>query len=217
MRRLLILIAFCFVALMMRGEDDGVVEFTHHRASITGALTTSDAYQVQFSYHYMIWPCLGAGGGVGVWKNWYENGRASGPAWSIEDDDNKPTNIYLRPSVVLKTPAVNVADIAFSLYAEPGVMLCVPYQRVCIEKTAGPAVVDYDYISTTRGQWLAIDLHLGINADIGSCGFSIGYLVSNLDIYRQYRHLSYGGVSFAKFYPGRNLMQGAYLTLSYNF
>ena len=30
---------------------------------------------------------------------------------------------------------------------------------------------------------------------------SVGYLMSNLDIYSQMRHLSYEGISFEKFYP----------------
>ncbi len=46
---------------------------------------------------------------------------------------------------------------------------------------------------------------------------SVGYLMSNLDIYSQMRHLSYEGISFEKFYPKRNFMQGAYLSCSYYF
>lgn len=216
MRKLLVLILLISAAPLMRGENNDEY-FTHHRASVTGALTTSDTYQLQFSYHYMVWKYLGVGGSVGWWKNWYEDGRPSGSNWSIDDDDNKPGNLYLRPSVILKSPAINIGQVPLSFYVEPGVMLGVPYQRVCIEKTSGLIVTDYDYISTSKGQWCAIDIHLGINADIGPCGFSIGYLMSNLDIYSQYRHLCYDGVRFSKFYPKRSFMQGAYLTLSYNF
>lgn len=217
-RNHLILFLLLSIASLAQGQNENSDEcFTHHRVSITGALTTSDAYQLQFSYHYMFWKYFGVGGGFGWWKNWYEDGWASGSNWSIDDDDNKPGNLYLRPSVILKSPAVGIGQVALSLYAEPGIMLNIPYQRVCIEKTTGLVVTDYDYISTNKGQWVAIDIHLGINADIGPCGFSLGYLMSNLDIYSQYRHLSYNGISFSKFYPRHTFMQGAYLTLSYNF
>lgn len=195
-------------------EDDS---FTHHRASITGALTSSDCYQIQLSYHYMIWKFVGVGGSIGNWQNYYENGYASGANWSIDDDDNKPWNIYLRPSLVLKSPSFRIKQVCLSLYAEPGIMLNIPYSKVCIEKTHNLQVVDYDYISTNKGQWLAWDVHLGINVDAGPCGVSIGYLMSNLDVYSHFRNLSYNGVSFREFYPKKLFMQGAYLTLSYNF
>ena len=71
-------------------------------------------------------------------------------------------NLYLRPSVVLKSPCVKFKATEWSLYAEPEGMLNVPYQRVCIEKTQNPMLTDYDYISTNKDQWLAIDVRLGI-------------------------------------------------------
>lgn len=217
-RKQLILFLLLSVASLAHSQNKNSDEyFTHHRASITGALTTSDTYQLQFSYHYMFWKYSGVGGSFGWWKNWYEDGKASGSDWSIDDGDNKPGNLYLRPSVILKSPAIGIGQVALSLFAEPGIMLNIPYQRVCIEKTTGLVVTDYDYISTNKGQWFAMDIHLGINADIGPCGFSVGYLMSNLDIYSQYRHLSYNGISFSRFYSKHTFMQGAYLTLSYNF
>lgn len=195
-------------------EDD---YFTHHRASITGALTSSDCYQIQLSYHYMIWKYFGVGGSIGNWQNYYEAGYASGPNWSIDDNDNKPWNIYLRPSMVLKSPSFKIKQVYLSLYTEPGILLNIPYTKVCIEKTHNLQVIDYDYISTNKGQWLALDIHLGINVDIGPCGVSVGYLMSNLDVYSQFRNLTYNGVSFKDFYPKKSFMQGAYLTFSYNF
>lgn len=192
--------------------------FTHHRASITGVLTSSDCYQIQLSYHYMFWKFFGAGGSIGVWQNYFEDGRASGSNWSVDDDDNKPGNLYLRPSVVLKSPSIRIKQVFLSLYAEPGIMLNIPYKRVCIEKTHNLQVVDYDYVSTNRGQWIAFDIHFGVNLDVGPCGIGVGYLMSNLDIYSQFRKLSYDDVSFKDFYPKKkSFMQGAYLTLSYNF
>lgn len=196
---------------------EAVEPLARHRVSATGALTSSDCYQVQFSYHYMIWRYLGVGGSVGNWQNYFQNGHAHGAGWYVDDDDNKPWNLYLRPSVVLKSPALRIKGVDLSLYAEPGVMLNIPYRRVCIESTHNSMVVDYDYISTTGGQWLAFDIHVGINVDIDPLGISLGYLMSNLDVYSQQRHLSYNGVSFRNFYPKKRFMQGAYLTLSYSF
>ncbi len=160
---------------------------------------------------------FGVGGAFGYWSNWYEDGWASGKNWNIDEDDNKPSNLYLRPSLLLKTPGIAYRSVSWSLVAEPGVVLNIPYQRVCIESTRDFPRVEYEYVSTSKGQWFAVELRLGICMEVGPCQFSAGYLMSNLDIYSQYRHLSYNGVSFSEFYPRKPFMQGAYLTMSYSF
>lgn len=217
MRRLL----FSFVMILAGAASQSFAavneDFTHHRFSISGTLTSSDTYSLEAAYHYMFWEYLGIGGALGHWSNWYDDGWASGTSWHIDDDDNKPSNLYLRPSVVVTSPTLKWRQAYLSIYAEPGFMLNIPYQRVCIETTENWPAKDYDYISTTRGQWLAMDLRLGINANVGPCGISAGYMMSNLDIFSQYRHLSYRGISFREFYHSKPFMQGAYLTLSYNF
>lgn len=195
----------------------GTEEVSHNRVAFSGSLTSSDVYSLEAAYHYMVFPCLGVGGALGLWANYFDDGWASGKGWHIDDDDNKPSNLYLRPSLILKTPSVRIKATHWSLYAEPSVMLNIPYQRVCIEKTDHWHVVDYDYISTGKGQWFAAELRVGLNAQIGPCAITAGYLMSNLDIYSQYRHLKYHGVSFEEFYPVKSFMQGAFLSLSYEF
>ncbi len=211
-RKILCIAICCSLSFTAIAEDK-----MHHRVGFNGALTSSDSWQLEFSYHYMFNNCVGLGGSVGSWKVWYEDGWASGSNWNIDDDDNKPSNFYLRPSVLLKTPAWKYSACAWSIFAEPGVMLNIPYQRVCIEKTPNRPDTDYDYISTNKGQWLALDLRIGVSLDVGPCGISAGYMMSNLDVYSQYRHLSYNRISFEKFYPKKPFMQGVFMSCSYNF
>lgn len=189
---------------------------THHRVGFNGSLTSSLSWLLEFSYHYMLNRHIGFGGSVGSWEVYYEEGWASGSNRKIDEDYNKPWNFFIRPSILLKTPALKHRACSWSVFAEPGVMLNIPYQSVCIESTPNWPAVDYDYISTTKGQWLAIDLRIGVSLDIDPCGVSVGYVISNHDVYSQYRHLSYNGISFKNFYPHKSLMQGAYISLSYN-
>lgn len=193
-------------------------DITHNRASITGLLTSSDSWQVELGYNYMICPYVGIGGAVGGWKNYFVDGYASGKDWHIASDDEKPSNIYLRPSIVLKSPAIRIKDSYLGLYAEPGLMMNVPYERVWIDKITNWPQTDYNNkVSTSNGQWCAVDIRLGVYFNVGPCGISAGYMMSNFDIYSQRRHLSYNGVSFSQFYPKKPFMQGAYLTASYYF
>lgn len=192
-------------------------DFLRHRVALSGALYSSDTYSLELSYHYMFRPFIGVGGGLGYWKNYYADGMAGGPGWSIDNDDDRPSNLYLRPSLILKTPPLTIKDAEWALCADPGIMLNIPYQRVNIETVHGNVSSAGGYVSTNRGQWLAFDLRLGISMDIGAFSCGAGYLMTNLDIYSGYRHMSYKGVSFEKFYPKKTFSQGAWLKLSYNF
>lgn len=212
-KSLLVLCLILCQSLSYAGEGEDKLS---HRLGFNGALTSSDSWLLEFSYHYMFNRYIGLGGSVGSWAVYFEEGYASGSNWHIADDDNKPWNFYLRPSVLLKTPALKYRSSAWSVFAEPGVMLNIPYRSVCIETARNWTTVDYNDISTSKGQWLAFELRVGVSLDIGPCGISAGYLMSNLDVYSQYRHLSFKGTSFADFYPRRPFMQGAYVSLSYS-
>lgn len=192
-------------------------EWGDNRVSFSGSLVSSDVYMLEGGYHRMFGPYFGIGGAAGHWANYFADGYASGNDWHIDSDYERPENLYLRPSVVLKSPGVNIRSVRMCLYAEPGLMVNIPYQRVCIDNTRDWPLTEYEYTSTSSGQWLAGELRVGLYADWGPCGFSLGYIVNNLDIYSQYRHLSYRGVAFSEFYPEKPLMHGVCASLSYNF
>lgn len=180
-------------------------------------LTSSDSWQLEMGYHYMFNRYVGVGGSIGGWQVYYEEGFASGSNWGIESEYNKPWNIYLRPSLVLKSPAIKLKQVDLGLFAEPGLMMNIPYTKVWIRQNTNWPEYESNSVSTCKGQWLGLDIKLGIYVNFGPLGFSAGYMMSNLDVYSQYRHLSYRGVSFEGFYPKKSFMQGAYLTASYYF
>lgn len=211
---LTVLISFLSIMASAKGVEE---EPGHNRVAINGLLTSQDSYQLEASYHYMISKYAGVGGALGYWKNYSEDGCPRGNYWSISLDDMKPDNFYLRPSVIFKSPAIKIKDAQVGLFAEPGIMLNIPYRRVCLDLTYNWPATDYEYVSTNHGQWCAIDVRLGVFLNCGGFGISAGYMMSNFDIYSQSRHLSYQGQSFEKFYPDDNFMQGAYLSCSYYF
>ncbi|MBD5346603.1 MAG: hypothetical protein HDR92_05680 [Bacteroides sp.] len=188
-----------------------------NRVGFSGTLTSSYTYSLDVTYHYMLSDYIGVCGALGWWKNYYEEGRAHGNHWTVDDDDLRPSNVYLRPSMVLKPPGLTYKAARWALFAEPGVMLNIPYKRVCVALTPHWPHTDYAYVSTSRGQWFAAEVRAGVNVDIELCSISFGYILSNLDIYSQYRHLSYDGISFRDFYPVKPCMQGAFLSVAFNF
>jgi hypothetical protein len=218
MKRILIFtyVAIATVCGFAEGRED-VFEFSHNRFAYTGMLTSSDSYQLEVSYHYMLTRTFGVGGSFGYWMTYFSDGYASGNDWSVASEDSKPFDLFLRPSLVLKSPAVRVKSVNLGLYAEPGMMINVPYTNVGIHQTTTWPAYEYKTASTSHGQWLAFDVRVGLYVNFERVGFSAGYFVSNHDIYSFYRHLSYRGISFRDFYPTKSFMQGAYLNMSYYF
>lgn len=211
------IVFWCPLAAICNDKEDTPFDFTHNRASISGMLTSSDAWQVELGYHYMFSKYVGLGGTAGVWSVYFEEGFPSGNDWEIDSDDSKPFNVFLRPSVVLKTPGIHIKQVIIGLFAEPGIMLNVPYAHAAIRQYSVWPNFNYETVSTGKGQWFGLDVRLGIYINLGPCGFSAGYLMSNFDVYSQYRHLTYKGNPFSNYYPEKSFMQGAYLTASYYF
>lgn len=219
MKRIILLYMAIVIGLTVFAVDNKTsnFDFAHNRVSFSGSVTSSDSYQLEASYHYMFNRYIGVGGALGFWKVWYEEGWASGKDWEIESDDNAPFNFYLHPSLILKSPSLKIKNVDLGLYAEPGVMMNVPYAGVNIRQYTKWPDYELDHISTCKGQWFALDLRVGVYVNIGPCGFSAGYLMSNFDVYSQYRHLSYKGIKFSRFYPNKSFMHGGFLTASYYF
>lgn len=190
----------------------------NNRFGCFGALTSEISTTTELSFHRMLTPWIGVGGGVGSWKILMPEGYVSGKGWSMDlTGDNRPFNIFLHPSIVLRTPTVRVGKCNIGLYAEPGFMMNVPYQRVEVELTEGWRVVDYDYVSTTRGQWCATDARLGLYLFFLRGDITVGYMISNQDIYSPFREMVYRGVKFRDYFPARSSIQGIFASLSCYF
>lgn len=185
--------------------------------SLTGILNTADAWQLEFTYHRMLCPYVGIGGSIGVWRQTAYNGYPSGNGWYIDPDDEKARNLYLQPSLLLRTPSlVKLTDVDFLLFAEPGFMMNIPYDRVSII-TTGQHSQGYDEVSSSSGKWCAFSLKLGVTAKFDRVELSAGYLFSTLDACGLRREISYRDRDFSEFYDVCDGVHGAFLSVSYNF
>lgn len=213
--RAIIIILFLSPLLVSgEGKED---DFGRHRLGFSGALTSSDTWQAETSYHFMLTRNIGIGGAIGMWQQYFIDGYPSGNNWQIDSDDEKISNLFLRPSIILVSPRLFSLGLwNFALMAEPGVMMNIPYQRVTIDILEGYHTVDYKHASTSRGQWCAFECKAGIEANFMYGSITLGYLFSNLDIFGISRNLHYDGVRFGDFYPDRKLMHGAFISLSFN-
>ncbi len=201
-------------------------DISRHRLEFMGGLTSCDTWQLDFSYHYMVCPYVGIGASLGGWKQYYANGSPSGYThtdkyWIISDDDDEIFSVYLRPSILLISPTLfKIRDTEWSVMAEPGFMMNVPYSRVGIDifnRDLPVAVGHPDRVSCHTGRWYAFDCRAGIYMKVEELGFGIGYMFSDLDVYGMRRNMVYEGHRFDEFYPRRKYVHGAFLSLSYSF
>ncbi len=190
-------------------------EFSHHRISLDAAITTSTAYILEASYHYMFNYHVGIGSGLGICQNYFTDSYASGNNWQIKRDTAKPGNIYLRLSAIFKTPSIILKSVRLGLLAEPAIALHVPYARIYVEDLNHLQVINRHLLSTNKGQVFSMDSRIGIYANFDKIGISAGYLLTNYDINSHYRNFSYNGVSFTKFYPSAKLSHGIFISAAY--
>jgi hypothetical protein len=94
---------------------------------------------------------------------------------------------------------------------EPGIILQIPHTCVGIDYY-NLLNQDYKTVSTNKGNCCYWDVKTLIRMSFDDVAISLGYSLSNLDIYSSYRHLSTEGVSFEKFYPDKKLTHSAFFT-----
>ncbi|MGM9803191.1 MAG: hypothetical protein ACI308_03345 [Muribaculaceae bacterium] len=205
----------CAVASAQRNEDGNLFR---HQLELSG-MAVSRAWLVDIAYHYRLNPFVGVGGSVGVWGNLISQDGAYGDGWRMSYNSNQPENVFLRPSVSLYSPMLLcTGGVEWKLYAEPGVVLQVPYGRAyVITYDAQDRYVDECEVTSSHGKWAMPDCRLGVTAQAQKCSFSIGYYVSTLDIYSEYRSMSFNGERFDWTLPKHKMQQGFFVSASYNF
>lgn len=193
--------------------------------TLTAGLNTNDAYDLELSYHYMLLPYLGIGSGIGYFKQWYNEylpyGEAGGQwsSWTLSESDKKIGKIYLRPSILLSSPALfKLGKYKIFLQGESGVQLLIPHTGVYIDYVD---LNTYDskskYKSTSKGKCCFWNIKGAISLKAYSSALALGYGVSNLDIYSSRRYINVENTSLSKFYPNKKLTHSLFVSLSHSF
>lgn len=193
--------------------------------TLTAGLNTNDAYALEFSYHYMLFHYLDIGSGIGYFKQWYNeyfpNGKTDGKwnSWTLSESDRKIEKLYLRPSVLLSSPPLfKVGKYKFLLKGEFGVQLLSPHTGIYVDYVNSNT---YDsklkYESTNKGDWCFWNVKGSVGLRAYSSVLSLGYGISNLDIYSSRRFIKVENTLLSEFYPNRKLTHTLFISLSYSF
>lgn len=199
------------------------------QAVLTAALNSNDAYELELSYHYLFLPCVGIGGGVGYSKQWYNDyipdgymANDSRTSWRMDDECRKVEKLYIRPSILLKTPPlIKMGKGRIGLQIEPGLQLTIPYTGVWIEYERYGDRFDYEskskHISSNKGDWCFWHLKSSMNWTVNKVFIGLGYSISNMDIYSTRRTMTVENTPFSTFYPGKRLTHVFFISSGYSF
>lgn len=232
---LIVILTAMLSAAKAQTKDENAV------ATFTAGLNSNEAYELELSLHYCPRPYIGIGLGIGYYKQLsgdngpYVDDRKSKTSWYIDDDADTITNFYLRPSLLFTTPyLLHIKECQFKLYAEPGLIMQIPYESLYISQTKYSdeyydkkgngrgyywmnAPVHYQRVHSHGGAWCFWNIRGGIRMDVDQCSLALGVSVSDLDIYALRRTMIYNGIKLASYYPKRENTYTLYIALSYVF
>lgn len=139
-------------------------------------------------------------------------------SWSLSEDGRKVWKLYLNPNVSFRSPKLfSVRKAKINLVIEPGILMQIPHEKLNVELVnTYTQESKFKSVSTSKGKWCFFDLKVMLKAQLGEAAVAIGYGYSNLDIYTNYRKLSFDKVSFEDFYPKCKATQTLFLRLTYS-
>lgn len=195
----LLLSVLCFQVTCLASTDNE--EKTTNRISWEGAIS-GDAWRTEFSYHYMLSPYYGFGGSIGRIQGLED--FTGGDGWLVDEDSQRPSHLYLSPSIHLDLPSiVKIGKIGIGLYAEPGLMLTIPYERINYEDHSMPYPKHEDkHMSSHGGNWAFFNVKAGLNIHVHkNLCFTVGYNFSTFDINTTRRTMKYNNKSIEPLLP----------------
>lgn len=202
-----------------------------NQISLSGALDSNVAWEIQFSYMRRIFPWFGAGVGANMYHQYSDEidvqgdpiadpsaGSSISP-WILSDNSQRATGLQLNPYVHRNTPTLfSIEDAGINLYVEPGLLVTLASDRRVEVDYLGNAGYNIacDF-SSNRGDWVFWNCRAGVALENNGGSITLGYFASNMDIYAYKRHIHIDNVYLGDYLPHTHFNWGIYLRLGYNF
>lgn len=224
MRKLILAISL-LISLHITAKD--YFEERENQINITGSLNSQYAIQFEISYQHRLFRYADLGIGAGILKQWCDAAEVySGELsykdydqWSLNSDDYKIDQLFLRPYIQLYTPEIwHSGKCHFRMSSQAGLMFVLPFESVGItysESNGNPYNDEYHIHHTSKGQWIVPFVRPMMEMTVENLGFAIGAEFSNLDIYSFRRNIHFHDVSFNNLYEKKRFTWGICLNLSY--
>lgn len=148
-----------------------------------------DFYHLEMTYHYMLCPYVGIGGGLGYWSAISNDGLLGDILYPDDydyyyDDRDYDLALFIEPSIVLQSPVIKFRDqnLGISFTVIPSARFSTNYN---IETTS------YDHDRWNYENYDCDNISFGLQAGptlhVGPMTATIGYVISTLDVNRNYK------------------------------
>lgn len=216
-------VVLVFLALLSFADSEAR-GYNRHEGAISVGLDNNDAYEIELSYRYFLMRYVAIGIGVGYYQQYDHDNVPSGTleedkwtSWRLADDDIEIRKAYLSPSVTLRTPTLlAISKAKLSLEGEAGLKMQIPTDIVSVDYYN---VQTYDRKRsvklTGKGNWCFWETKGLLRLGFPKLALSLGYSLSNLDIYTNYRKMEVEHVPFSSFYPKRKMTHSFFLKMSF--
>lgn len=212
----------CIIIVLIPLSKSYAQDLQRNEWSFSGGLVTNLAYECRLSYNYNVFPLGGIGVSLGYNRQWYTDIVPDGDvyskewsSWQISEKDQKATNIFIEPNLMLRTPAIfRFNDCSFRLNAEPGCMIRVPLTLVSIDYLNSQSQQKKSELkSTMGGRSFFWNLRVSAELHIQDMYIATGYGISDWDMYAGYRTIKVEDLSLNKFYPQKRISHSAFIKI----
>lgn len=219
MKKVILIILLIF-SLTLNAQER---EIKNNQLTLSGALDSNSAWEIEFSYMRRLSPYVGLGAGVNLYHQYYDEISANGPdmpgaylaQWVLSDESKRATGMVFNPFVHLNTPALfKVEDLGVNIFAEPGLsMAFLTDKNVEVDYWNKN---DYYYGKTFYGHggdWLYWNCRIGIAMENEDGCLQLGYFASNIDMYSYKRNIKIENIRLGDDLPTTHFNWGIFISL----
>ncbi|MDR0836294.1 MAG: hypothetical protein LBN11_06945 [Tannerella sp.] len=201
---------------------------THFRSEwqVNASLNSNAEWEVEPEYVLMFNTCLGVCAGFGMRSEFdidynpvSEKTRPLG--WYISTDNWRVRKLLIRPAMKIRFPILKEAQkpvLWFNM--EPG-LLFVPFPNETLTVTYSHSDLfspgRYKKIHNHKGDILYGQINNSISLDLDIFQLSLGYSISNYDLYGGRRNIVVDGASINSLIPKRHLTHSIFVSISSDF
>jgi|SRR5574344_393734 hypothetical protein len=213
------LFSFLFLILPVCTYSQGETKL-----SLSVGYNSNSAGDIEASIRHYFNTYVGIGAGIGYYglhSDCFPIGKASGghwTTWEIAEKDQNLGRFYFEPSVVLKTPTLfSIGETKCDISVAPGLLLQTPGSLISIVYKNNKGEYENKKIWSGKGRWFFWDAKSMVAVHLSDFSLGLGYTISNLDVYTNYRNLKHQEIDFGKFYPKKKFTHTVFLEVTFDY
>ncbi|MCI1741686.1 MAG: hypothetical protein LKI18_04815 [Prevotella sp.] len=222
-KNIVFIILWIFPITLMAQEE----KIKSNQYTLSGALDSNSAWELEFSYMRRIFPYIGIGAGINIYHQYSDEISASGgnvpgtsiSQWILSNNSKQATGLVFNPFVHIKTPTLfHIDEMGVNIFTEPGLSIAfLTDKNVGVNYWNGSGYYDTKTFYGHGGNWLYWHYRIGGSMENEDVVLSMGYFASNIDFYSYKRNIRIENVRLGDNLPKKHFNWGIFISLGYKF